>query len=56
VAVRPPEVNHEVPVDILKGPIILALISTLIAAPLFADTITLKSGQTYEGEILETTR
>ena len=39
----------------MKGPLVLVLISTLIAAPLFADTITLKSGQTYEGEILEKT-
>ena len=40
----------------MKGPVILVLISVLVAGPLFADTITLKSGQTYEGEILETTR
>ena len=39
----------------MKGPITLVLISALVAAPLFADTITLKSGQTYEGEILEKT-
>ena len=39
----------------MKAPIILLLISALIATPLFADTITLRSGQTYEGEILEKT-
>ena len=55
MAVRPPQVNHEVPVDILKGPITLSLISALVAAPLFAETITLKNGQTYVGEVVETT-
>jgi len=39
----------------MKVPIVLVLISALIATPLFADTITLKNGQTYEGEILEKT-
>jgi len=39
----------------MKGPLILVLISALIATPLFADTITLKNGQIYEGEILEET-
>ena len=40
----------------MKTPFILVLISALVAAPLFADTITLKDAQTYEGEIVETTR
>jgi len=39
----------------MKGPFILVLISALIAAPLFADTITLKSGEKYTGEIVEET-
>lgn len=37
----------------MKVPIVLVLISALIATPLFADTITLKNGQTYTGEIVE---
>ncbi|TET47142.1 hypothetical protein E3J62_02345 [candidate division TA06 bacterium] len=40
----------------MKGPLILVLISALITAPLFADTITLKSGETYKGEIIEETK
>lgn len=40
----------------MKGPITLVLISALIATPLFADTITLKTGQTYTGEIIGKTR
>lgn len=40
----------------MKGPLVLVLISALIAAPLFADTITLKSGESYTGEIIEETK
>ncbi len=39
----------------MKGALVFVLISTLIAAPLFADTVIMKSGKTYSGEIIEQT-
>lgn len=39
----------------MKGPIMLVLITALITGPLFADTIKLKSGETYTGKIIEET-
>ncbi len=44
--------NHEIQAGILKTPIVLVLISALIAAPLFADTVVMKSGKSYTGEII----
>lgn len=39
----------------MKGALVFVLISTLIAAPLFADTVVMKSGKSYTGEIIEET-
>jgi len=36
----------------MKSALVLVLISALVAAPLFADTVTMKSGETYTGEII----
>jgi hypothetical protein len=40
----------------MKGPLVLIIIVALITAPAFADKITLKSGDTYSGEIIEETK
>jgi hypothetical protein len=39
----------------MKAPVVLVVIAALIAAPAFPEKVTLKSGDTYTGEIIEET-